>query len=163
MATINRQIDHDDLAAFLAAGTTCTGQSEFYTSRYGQQIAVDFLHEYVQVNYRRLYARSLAAGLNHYNRLLAVFNLLCAGAPEDAEQRAEEGALIAATLDDLPPQRVYKLIRKLREARVNNRRTRAVVKGWITRRGNEEFDALKYRPGLMSAARHIHLDFSCQN
>jgi len=160
MATLNRRIEHEDLAAFLAAGATSTGQAEFHTGGGGQQLAAAFLHEYILVNYRRLYARSLAAGLNHYSRSLALFNLLSAGAPEDSEQRAEEGVLIAAALDDLPPQRVYKLIRRLRVERVNNRRTRAVIKGWIRRRGNAEFDALKYRAGLMSAARHAHLPLS---
>ena len=157
MARVNQQIEHEDLAAFLAAGATCTGQSGFYTSGEGQQVAVDFLHEYIQVNYRRLYARSLALGLNHYNRGLVLFNLLAAGAPSDAEQRREEGTLIAAALDALPPQRVYRLIRRLRGERVNNRRTRATIKGWVRRRGNTEFDALKYRAGLLGAARHAHL------
>jgi hypothetical protein len=154
------QIEHEDLAMFLAAGMSGSGQAEFYSDRARQRVELEFLHAYIRINYRRLYARCLAAGLNHHNRVEVLFGLLAAGAPQDPAQRAEEGALIAAALDELPPQRVYRLIRRLRAERVNNRRTRAAIRGWLARRDRAALDAVKYRPGLMAAARHAHLSLA---
>lgn len=149
------RIEREDVAMFLAACFACTGQAEYYADRGQQAVSIAFLHEYVRVNYRRLYARSLAAGINDFSRGMVVQGLLAAGAPLAAADRAEEGALIEATLADLPPPRVYRLFRRLQIARVNNRRTRTSIKRYLSRR-DLAFDALKYRPGLRSAARHGH-------
>jgi hypothetical protein len=69
-------------------------------------------------NYRRLYARTLAAGVNHFNQSQIVLNLLTTGAHTRAEDRAEENALITAALARLPPQRVFRLFEALRDRRV---------------------------------------------
>ncbi|MBX2800689.1 MAG: hypothetical protein KTR31_23615 [Myxococcales bacterium] len=149
-------IEREDVALFINAASTCTGQSEFYGDAATQRVSLSFLHDYVFGNYRRLYALCLAAGVNHYNQATIVARLLSAGAPTAPAERVEEGALIAGALSSMPPQRVYRLFASLRRARVNNRRTRAVVKRWLAAR-DLPFDALKYRGHLRSCARHVHL------
>jgi hypothetical protein len=148
-------LEREDLALFINAASAATGQTEFYGADRRQRISVAFLHDYVFGNYRRLYALSLVAGINDYNRALVVQRLLAAGAPPppDAER---ESALIRRTLADLPPQRVYRLFRSLRAARVNNRRTRATLRTWLATR-DLTFDAVKYRGLLRSAVRHARL------
>ncbi len=150
------RVAREDLVTFLNACFVCTGQSEYYADARGVALSVDFLHAYVAGNYRRLYARCLAAGINHTNRAAIVLELLAAGSPPDLDDRREEGALLAATLRDLPPPRVYRLFHDLGPRRVNNRRARAVVRDYLQGRRDLTLDALKYRPGLRAAVRHTH-------
>ncbi|MEM9691369.1 MAG: hypothetical protein AAGA56_02400, partial [Myxococcota bacterium] len=53
--------------------------------------------------------------------------------------------------------RVYDLFEELAGRRVNNRRTRAVMKAFFARR-DPFFDAVKYRRKVKIMARHAHLD-----
>ena len=149
--------DREDIMMFVQAAMTCTAQHEYYGGRHRQGIALSFLHRYLVENYRRVYARCLAIGLNHHNVARVVFALLQAGAPRDAEARAEENALIAAALRDLPAPAVFRLFTQLRRARVNNRRTRATMRHWLAQRATMAFDAIKYRKHLRSAVRHAHV------
>ncbi|MEN0061295.1 MAG: hypothetical protein AAGA48_04040 [Myxococcota bacterium] len=150
-------LEREDVALFINAATTCTGQSEFYGDAREQRVSLGFLHDYVFGNYRRLYALCLAAGINHFNRAAIVHRLLAAGAPSDPVRRVEEAALIAGALRQLPPQRVYRLFTTLRHHRVNNRRSRATIHTWLAQRPDLTFDAVKYRGPLRSALRHAHL------
>ncbi|WP_371636602.1 hypothetical protein [Streptomyces zaomyceticus] len=147
----------EDVLLFVNAAVTATGQREFRSSAAAQQFSLRFVHEYVRVNYRPVYAAALALDINHHNAALIVEQLLRtadeAGGPE--EKRAE-GRLIAARLALLPPQRVYRLFRALRAAGVNNRRTRAIVRAWLAARPDPALDAVKYRSGLKAALRHVH-------
>lgn len=155
------RVEREDIAAFVTSGFACTAQAEYYAERGAQAVSIAFLHDYVRINHRRVYARCLAAGLNDFSRGMIVQGLLAAGAPVDPAQRREEAELIAATLAELPPPRVYKLFRRLRRARVNNRRARATMRRWLS--GRElAFDALKYRGGLKAAARHAHLELPAE-
>lgn len=149
-------IAREDLSLFIGAALAATGQREFAASADEQRLSLAFLHDYVLAGYRRLYARCLAAGINHHNQAEILARLLAAGAPAEPEARAEEAGLIRAALRSLPPQRVYRLIAKLRAARVNNRRTRAALRDWLARR-DPVFDAVKYRGPLRGASRHAHL------
>lgn len=151
VAVLNRE----DLAMFINAACACTGQSEFYGADREQRISLDFLHAYVAHNYRGLYALCLVAGINHFNQALVVERLLALGAPRDPSLRARENALLTNALRRLPPQRVYRLFGRLRRARVNNRRTRALLTRWLVGR-DLAFDAVKYRGLLRSSARHTH-------
>lgn len=151
------RLEREDLVLFVNACFACTGQREFYGDRAGQQVSVDFLHRYTLGNYRRLYARCLALGLNHFNRAMIVGNLLAAGAPADAAQRAEENALLTAALAQLPPQRVHRLFAALAADRVNNRRTRAVMRRYLLEVRDLHFDAVKYRRRVRVAVRHAHV------
>ncbi|WP_246150938.1 hypothetical protein [Streptomyces qinzhouensis] len=147
----------EDLLLFVNAAITATGQREFRSGAAEQQLSLAFLHEYVQVNHRSLYAAALALDINDHNAALIVERLLRSAREATAEQKRTEGRLIAARLALLPPQRVYRLFRALRTAGVNNRRTRAVQRDWLTARPDLGLDAVKYRRGLKSAVRHVHL------
>ncbi|MBM7115484.1 hypothetical protein [Archangium primigenium] len=151
------QVAREDLVMFINACFSCTGQREFYNDARGQSVSIDFLHAYILGNYRRLYARTLAAGINHFNQAQIVLNLLATGKQTPAEDRREEGALIAATLRALPPQRAFRVLETLRERRVNNRRTRAIVRQFLAGRSGLEFDAIKYRAKLRATVAHAHL------
>ncbi|WP_106400155.1 hypothetical protein [Actinocorallia populi] len=145
----------EDVLLFVNAAITSTGQREFHSQGGGQGLSLDFLHHYLLGNYRDLYAASLALDVNDHNAALIIQNLLCTS--REAKDPRAEGRLIARKLETLPPQRVYRLFRRLRRARVNNRRTRAIMRDWLAGRPDPAFDAVKYRGGLKDAVRHIHL------
>ncbi|MFF2188961.1 hypothetical protein [Streptomyces sp. NPDC058155] len=150
----------EDVLLFVNAAVTSTGQREFRSDAYRQRLSLDFLHEYVRVNYRTVYAASLALDINDHNAARIVEQLLrTAGEAGESgpDQKRTEGRLIAARLALLPPQRVYRLFRALRAAKVSNRRTRAILRDWLAARPDLGHDAVKYRDGLKTAARHFHL------
>ncbi|WP_374214422.1 hypothetical protein [Streptomyces sp. Je 1-79] len=151
----------EDVLLFVNAAVTATGQREFRSSAGEQRLSLAFLHAYVRVNYRPLYAAALALDINDHNAATIVEQLLrTADEAGGAEAKRAEGRLIAARLASLPPQRVYRLFRALRAAKVNNRRTRAIVRDWLAGRADLGHDAVKYRTGLKTAARHAHLPFA---
>ncbi|MFE1177402.1 hypothetical protein [Streptomyces sp. NPDC058773] len=147
----------EDVLLFVHAAITSTGQREFRSGADEQQLSLDFLHAYARVNYRPLYAAALALEINDHNAALIVRRLLETAGEATAQERREEGRLIAARLARLPAPRVYRLFRALRTAGVNNRRTRAIMRDWLAARPDPALDAVKYRAGLKCAARHAHL------
>ncbi|MFF6774803.1 hypothetical protein ACFY8W_14750 [Streptomyces sp. NPDC012637] len=147
----------EDVLLFVNAAVTATGQREFRATAEEQRLSLDFLHEYVRVNYRPLYAAALALDINDHNAAMIVEQLLRSSRDAGPVEVRREGRLIAARLAKLPPQRVYRLFRALRAAGVNNRRTRAIMRDWLAARPDLAYDAVKYRSGLRSAARHAHL------
>ena len=151
------QVAREDLTMFINACFACTGQREFYGSKYSPRVSIAFLHEYILGNYRLLYARTLAAGINHFNQAQIVLNLLETGRHARPEHRAEENALINAALRELPPQRAWKLWEQARRRGINNRRTRALARDYLARRRNQSLDAVKYRGKVRSIALHAHL------
>lgn len=150
------RVRREDLLLFANAGFTATGQGGFYHGRTEERLSLAFLHEYVAQNYRHLYRLMLAGGLNDHNLAHAVYTLLAAGAPADPRERALESGLLESAMAKLPPQRVYRLCERLAQARVNNRRTRALIAGWLKRRKNLAFDAVKYRRRMKKAVAHAH-------
>lgn len=154
----SRTVAREDVVLFINACFACTRQNEFYSDAAGQAVSIEFLHDYILGNYRRLYARTLAVGINHFNTAMVVERLLRTGADTPDDVRAEEGDLIRAALRELPPQRVFGLFRRLARSRVNNRRTRAVIRDYVRSRPDAAFDAVKYRNKLSRAASHAHLD-----
>jgi hypothetical protein len=149
-------VEREDLVIFINACFACTGQREFHAAS-GSRVGIDFLHRYILGNYRRVYARTLAAGINHFNQAEVIFQLLALGAPAVASDRAEEGALIFAALSRLPPPRAYRVLARLAAARVNNRRSRAVVQRFLAARRDLDFELVKYRNKLRRAVAHAHL------
>ncbi|MFF2701751.1 hypothetical protein ACFVUQ_25735 [Streptomyces cyaneofuscatus] len=147
----------EDVLLFANAAITATGQREFRSGALDQQLSLDFLHAYIRVNYRRLYAASLALDINDHNAARIVLGLLETAGEASAEERHTEGRLIAARLARLPPQRVYRLFGEVRRAGINNRRTRAIMRDWLAARPDLGHDAVKYRSGVKTAARHVHL------
>ncbi|WP_128983277.1 hypothetical protein [Streptomyces roseicoloratus] len=150
----------EDVLLFVNAAVTATGQREFRDGAEEQRLSLGFLHEYVRVNYRPLYAAALALDINDHNAALIVEQLLRSSRDAGAEEVRREGRLIAARLARLAPQRVYRLFRALRAAGVNNRRTRAIMRDWLAARPDLAHDAVKYRSGLKAAARHAHAAFT---
>lgn len=149
------RVAHEDLVIFLNACFACTGQREFYSDGHQQTVSIAFLHDYIRGNYRRLYARALAAGINHFNQGRIVLELLSHSRELTPDDRREEGQLCRAALNSLPPQRAYRVLLGLRERGVNNRRCRAIVREFLAQR-DLNFDALKYRSKLHGLVRHAH-------
>src|SRR5262249_39401222 len=106
---------------------------------------------------RSLYARSLAAGINHYNQGEIIAHLLATGRDATASERREEGKLIAAALRALPTHRAYHILEAIRARRINNRRARAIVRDFLASRRDLGFEAVKYRRAIRAAAVHAHL------
>ncbi|KIG18580.1 hypothetical protein DB30_00265 [Enhygromyxa salina] len=157
MSTRLLELEREDLLSFINAALACTGQDEFYGDATGQALSIGFFHAYVLGNYRRLYAHCLAAGINDFNRTKIIFNLLTTPAGVPAQQREQEGRLIAAALPELPPPRVYRLLEALVDRRVNNRRTRRIVADYLAGRRDPQLHALKYRRRIAKIAAHFHL------
>lgn len=151
------RIAAEDLLLFVNAAVTATGQDEFRSRADEQRLSLSFLHDYVRVNHRPLYAAALALDINDHNATRIVEQLLRTATDATTDEKRTEGALIAARLAALPPQRVYRLFGALRTAKVNNRRTRAIMRDWLAGRPDHGHDAVKYRRGLKTAARHAHL------
>ena len=143
-------IEAEDVLLFANAAITSTGQREFRDSAERQRLSLEFLHAYVHGNYPDVYAAMLALDVNEHNAALIIFNLLRERTPADGE-------LIARRLARMSPARVYRLFRRLRDAGVNNRRTRAIIRDWLAARPDLAHDAVKYRSGLKAAVRHAHL------
>lgn len=151
-------VAREDLVMFINACLTCTGQREFYDDAYQQKVSIAFLHRYILVNYRQLYAQTLAAGINHFNQSEIILNLLATGARCLPDQRAQENALITAALKALPPQRAWWVLSELRRRSINNRRARALARAYIAGHGEKlAFQAVKYRRKLRIVASHAHL------
>ncbi|WP_433174982.1 hypothetical protein [Actinoallomurus sp. CA-150999] len=147
----------EDVLLFVNAAITSTGQREFHSGADEQGLSLGFLHHYLLGNYRDLYAATLALDVNDHNAVLIARNLLVTASEATPAERRAEGRLIARRLALLPPQRVYGLFRDLRRARVNNRRTRAIIRDWMAARPDAAFDAVKYRSAVKDAVRHAHL------
>ena len=151
------QVAREDLVMFVNACFACSGQREFYSDGQDQRVSIDFLHRYILGNYRLLYARTLAAGINHFNQAQIIVNLLATGRDAARALRPEEDALLTAALHALPPPRAWRVLEALRDRRINNRRARAVAQQYVARRRDLPFDAVKYRSKVHAAARHAHL------
>ncbi|QKG27438.1 hypothetical protein [Actinomadura verrucosospora] len=148
----------EDALMFVNAAITSTGQREFHHDAGGQRLSLEFLHSYMLENYREVYAAALALDVNDHNAAMIIRNLLVRAGDVDAERRRLEGRLIARRLDLMPQQRVYRLFRDLRRLKVNNRRTRAIIRDWLAGRTDPAFDAVKYRNGVKTAIRHAHIE-----
>jgi len=155
--SLEQTIPREDLALFVNACFVSTGQKEFYSAAAEQRVSLEFLHAYICTHYRRLYARCLAVGVNHYARVEIVRHLLSSGKLCPDDFRLEEGQLIRAALRKLPPQRVWKLFERLRSEGVNNRRSRATVREYVLGHSELPFQAIKYRSKLRSSLMHAHL------
>ena len=157
LALSEEEVAREDLLMFINACLSCTGQREFYDDAYGQKVSLNFLHDYILGNYRRLYCRTLAAGINNFNQIQIILKLLATGKQTQPEWQGEENLLITATLHNLPPHRAWNLLLQIRQRGINNRRARAIAKQYLASRVQRlEFDAVKYRSKLQAIATHNH-------
>jgi hypothetical protein len=157
MDDAGQRVTREDLLLFVNACFASTGQREFYADGQGERISIEFLHRYIMGNYRRLYGRVLACGVNHMNQALIVQNLLASGRDATTEDRSEENRLITQALRALPTHRAMHLLAGLCARGINNRRTRAITKAFLARPERVEFLAVKYRRAFRRAAVHMHL------
>lgn len=148
----HERVEREDIVHFLNACYCCTGQREFYESAHAQRVSIDFLHSYVLGNYRTIYARSLAAGINHFNQGRIILRLLASG----RDAIPGEGALMARALATMPPQRAWKILLDVRRSGINNRRARAIAREFLKTR-DSAFDCVKYGNKVKGVAAHNHL------
>jgi hypothetical protein len=155
------QVEREDLVMFINACLSCNGQGEFYDEysySYGQKVSLDFLHDYILGNYRRLYTLTLAAGINHFNQAQIILKLLATGQSTTKIDRETENRLITATLHRLPSQRAWGVLLQLHKKGINNRRARSIAQTYINSRGDKlAFQAVKYRAKLRAIVAHFHL------
>lgn len=151
------QIEREDIVAYLNAGLAATAQAEFYQSKWHQESSIEFLHRYIAVNYRELYADTLALPLNDFNRALTLKTLLLSGAPRDPRRARHEGKLIAHAIRQLPAHRAYNLLEECARLGRSNRRLRATVKRFVLEQKNLPLHVLKYRKQLRRIVRHFHV------
>ncbi len=156
MLTFKAQVEQDDLRLFFNACLSATSQTEREDHAYAQRVGLDFLHQYICVNYRQIYALMATLDINDHNRQRIVYALL--SHPEDRNDTENE--YIYQALKRLPVHRVYKLFAQLATCRVNNRRTRRVIRGYIEQRNNLSFDVVKYRKLMRQILRHVHYPMS---
>ena len=149
-------IELQDFLDFMDAASAATSQREFYHSSSEQKVSLSFFHFYMVYSDRIRYARFLALNINDHNKQNIIFNLLLTGKETPKGFREEESSLIAKTLEKLPPQRIYNLFFKIKKAKINNRRTRAFAKQFISTR-DLDFDAVKYKKKLKKLASHNHI------
>lgn len=153
----SQRVAREDIVLFINSCLACTGQREFYDEGLGQRVSIDFLHDYILANYRLLYARTLAAGINHFNQAQIIVKLLATGKNTAPQHRLEENQLITAALNSLPPNRAWEVLHQLRKRGVNNRRSRAVARDYLRNRRDATFDAVKYRGKVRAVSAHNHL------
>ncbi|PSK93772.1 hypothetical protein CLV63_116179 [Murinocardiopsis flavida] len=147
----------EDIVMFANAAIAGTGQREFRSTAAAQRFGLRFLHDYVCGNYRDVYTAMLAIDINDHNAATIIHTLLATSAQATPQQRRAERPLIDRRLRGLPPQRAYKLFHALQRDRVNNRRTRAIIRDYRAARPDPALDAVKYRAALKAATRHAHL------
>lgn len=151
------KVQKEDLLLFMNACFSSTGQEEFYESAYEQNLNLDFLHEYMLINYRDLYFKFLYLNINHHNKAKIIFNLLYSSKNKNESTKKAENIAITQALKNLPTNRVYKLFAQIKKAKINNSRTRAIIKTYINSKKDLAFECVKYKSKLKGVFAHIHL------
>ncbi len=142
--------------ALLDAAGTATGRATFYNSLQEQEAALDAIHRSAFEIERGAYAATLLLrGVTDYTRQLGVRRLLSSPYRRRALLSAEqEWAILERTCADLPPQRMLKLFDQLRQARLNNARTRRLILRTLLGVQTLELWAVRYRRKLAAALQH---------
>jgi len=153
-----KKVEREDVVMFINTCFAATNQNEYYNNGINETVSVQFLHEYVLFNYRTVYARSLAVGINHFNQATIIINLLATGSCANEAMRQEENSLITTALKKLPANRAFSLLQQLSLRKINNRRARATAIHYLQNRFDPEFDAVKYKRQYRSIVRHAHID-----
>jgi hypothetical protein len=153
-----REQVRDAVLAFLDAAATATGRETFYNTRDEQAAAETAIHEAAFAVNRGLYGALLTLpGVNDRAAQLGLQKLLDTPHPGDGSpflDAEQEGRLIARLAAGLPPQRLFKLFVALRDARVNNKRTRGLILRCVLGSDKLAFWAVKYRRKLRLALEH---------
>jgi hypothetical protein len=144
--------------AFLDVAATATGQETYYNTQAEQRAATDTVQGAVFRVNRGLYAALLALpGVTDHNIQKGILRLLDNPAVADGTSfltPEQENRAIDCLARALPPQRLFKLFGLIRQARVNNRRTRRLILRSVLGSPKLPLWAVKYRLKLRSALRH---------
>ncbi len=142
--------------SFLDAAVTATARATYYNTREEQERAVLAAHEALFAVDRGIYAATLLLpGATDYARQLGVRRLLSIVRDGEAVLSLDlESEVLRRLVTGLPPQRMLKLFGQLREARVNNARTRKLILRSLLGGGLSEHRAVKYRRKLACALEH---------
>jgi len=141
---------------FVDGAATATARGSFYNTKQEQTAALEKIHQELFALDRGVYTASLLLpGVNDYSRQIGIARLLRQKDSGDGLLSTDgEAAVMAALVESLPPQRMLKLFGMLREARVNNARTRRLILATLLTAKNLEFWAVKYRRKLATALTH---------
>lgn len=144
------------MSAFLDAAGTSTARGTFYNSAEEQEAAVAGVHSRLFELDRSVYAASLLLdGVTDYTRQLGVVRLLAR--PRDGEALLtadQEASAVRSLFRSLPPTRMLKLFRRLRDAKVNNARSRRLVLSTVLLAKELPSWAVKYRRKVATALTH---------
>jgi hypothetical protein len=152
------------VGSFLDTAATSFGRSTHYVERADQQKAELAVHDALLALDRDLYVLLLMlAGVTDRARQIGIKNLLAVS--RDGESKvvdpAMERRLLKSLIDELPPQRAFKLFETLRVGspaegirKANNARTRKLVLRIILSSGRLELWAVKYRAKMRAALTH---------
>jgi hypothetical protein len=146
------------LGSFLDVAGTATARATFYDSLEDQEAAEYRIHERMFELDRGLYAAFLALpGVSDHTRQVGVLRLLShprGGGASRFVDEEEERRLVARVVGSLPTPRMLKLFLMLRQARVNNGRTRRLILRSILGSRQLELWATRYRAKLRAAVVH---------
>ena len=90
--TSSQRVFREDVLLFINGCFAATAQGGFYRREGVQRLGIEFLHAYMRFGYRRVYALTLAAGINDFNTALIIRMLLAH--PRESEHHPQENALI---------------------------------------------------------------------
>lgn len=149
-----------DLRTFLDTIGTATGRATHYNTREEQVAAELKAHEAMFRYDRLLYGLLLTlAGNTDRAMQLGIVRLLAdrqdGRAVNLADRMLIEERVIAHVLAALPVPRLFKMLVMLRQARVNNARTRRVIRTALLTQDNLELRAVRYRSKFGEALRHV--------
>lgn len=147
--------EEEDIVKFIKGALTGTGQKEYYNTRKEQRKALLEIHEPILNKYRKFYSFMLLSQINDLNKQIIIYHLLKHG--KAVEQKAIEDKIILYTLDNIKTSRAYKTLAQLAENKVNNNRTKNIVRKWLRSRKNYKYEFLKYKDKVKKIVVHNHL------
>lgn len=153
---LTSRIEREDVIDFINACFAGSGQQTFYEP-WEVVLTLDFLHEYMAINYRDVYASTLALGVNTYNQGKIIANLLRLGQPDCAQQARREWSLMLRSLEQMPAPQAYGALLEVKRQRINNRRARALIRTFLQTRPDWPLHVVKYRRSIKALIAHAHI------
>lgn len=155
LSSVERELLPLAFGDFLDTAATATARATFYNTRAEQEAAIDAVHRELYEMDRGVYAVALLLpGVTDYSRQVGAVRLLDAPYRDSVLTAEQEAAVLRGLMNQLPPQRMLKLIGMLRQRRVNNARTRKLILSVLLGADNLEFWAVKYRRKIATALVH---------
>lgn len=155
--TTPQQADTKTLIDFISASLTSTGQEEYYNTAQEQKKALLQTHKPILEKYREFYALLLVSTINDINKQIIVMNVLKCGKDVDNSVKEYENNLILQALTNMQTNRAYQTLELLAENKVNNKRTRDLVRRFLESRKNYKYEFVKYKAKVKKIVTHNHL------